>query len=708
MITDNLCYVCWMLPLILTYPCASIDLTQISIKIVKMGNCKSGNSTEDRHNYSSTLSLCLLASLGVCFAFLPDLPLNKKAVSERDVIFIVARASVSAILLAVEIQLIRYIRLKKRFHQGQVVFWPMRCRHCARALGVLQESTRENVAGQPDGDTCQTSAEYPQGAPSSSVDENEQTNFPQTSHFLPTTSSPGVSPIPGCAASAVPGRRASPLAHNGIPGTSVVGRQVQSREIDGNREIASPLHHDGIFLRRHRSLVNVFNVLAVLAIITVPVLATGKFMLICNCDHEDIGKLIPGEIMDICFIILLPVAMVFIIQYYDAVFVTNAENCYSIVIFLSGGIWVWAMKLVMPIGSLLGTDELQPACKLNGTFGEILHYGELAMRPFYMECAIIATGILWQMWTSFVSKSVINLNREMPHYDAFPKNNASSSVLSFKSCCGFYINRITNARRESNTVQQSLLQQEQPQGLQQHVFKTWLLCLLACLAYFGINLYLIILSWSNVSVGRVTYVAWSLEITICLPVFILLMHLSYISRHNTSPEGGNPPCLPTRLEGHDVMLLLCTCGIFCQCFIRLTAVIGLLASASYKNNDEFAILIFGLVYSIVIVVYIWYSTSFLLRIQRRNLMSPLEIKWVLATLVFIATSNATEWLIDTIIVQEWPVQGRYFGKTAGRAIGVLLDPFTTLYGLHAAMVAYEAYKVVLRKALQQGRSLNNL
>ena len=675
-----------------------------------MGDIGRSKTTDDRHNYSSTLSLCLLSSIGLCLAFLPDLPINQDNLSENGVRFTVARICMSVVIVIAEIQAIRFIRLKKRFHQGQVVFWPMRCRHCARALGVLRQPSSDVLDNRHGERTsCHDTAGIEQNnrchnfSNSDHFDSSLDTGQTQTLLFLAGGNSSTTHLISRLDGSVSPHHRAPQIPNDGSPQNMLPSRDDgQAPQFEESTCSASPHLHDDVFPRRSRSLVNVFNVFAVLAIFTLPFIAVGKIICICSKqDDKSMNQLISEEIFFWSLLTSIPVAMAFSVKYYDAVFATNAENCYSIVIFLSGSILVWAVNVIRPIGSLLREDNLEDYCIMNGTFGHILHYTDHALTSFYMEVGIIATGILWQIWTSFVSKSFINLRRDMPQYDVFPKhpnNGSSSSLFTLMSRWRFYIKCSFPRRLEDNNIQQNLRQEEQRNGLKRFVSTTWILCSLASVTYLGFNVYLTVLSWTDVSRIRSAYVAWSV---MCFPLFALLVYLFRISRHVPILEDRGPSGWQSRLEGHDVLLLMCTCGLFCQCFVRLTAATGLLFNGSYKKSDELCNVVLAIVYSIVTIVYIWSVTSFLLRIQRQNLTSFLEIKWVLATLVFIATTNGTQWLIDTIIVTDWPVQEQYFGTNPGMVIGVLLKPFTTLYGLHAAMIAYESFKVVLRKALQQ-------
>ena len=85
-------------------------------------------------------------------------------------------------------------------------------------------------------------------------------------------------------------------------------------------------------------------------------------------------------------------------------------------------------------------------------------------------------------------------------------------------------------------------------------------------------------------------------------------------------------------------------------------------------------------------------TSFLAIVQRQLLRRPQEVKWTLIALACSVVWNATLWLQESLELASWDELRMFYGETVGRLIGTLLEPVATLYGLHAAMVAYEAYK----------------
>ena len=664
------------------------------------------DTTKGRPNYNSSLCLCLLSSLGVCLAFLPYIPLS--IVGKRDVIFILSRIVMILVIAAVEFLLIHFIRNKDRFHQAQLIFWPNRCRHCARVLGNMRSTSTDQsnntpgdqagvqVVGDTNLDALPIAIRHEANnrtERSCSSGRNGSKNFSGTSYFLTSGNSSISRPI-----------SASPLSPETSPYSSTSSYQPHCDPSLVDQDVTTRGHHckrQHVYSKRHRSLVNVFNVFCLIALFGIPFLVINKLVCIVN-SNGSMTKLITQEIYDVLLLSLIPVAMMFSMRYYDAIFVTTSRNCYSIVIFLSGGIWVSAMKLVMPISNLLGFDEMGSSCKMNSTYGKFLHYGERAMTPFYTECAIISTGILWQAWTSFVSRSELHLDREMPRYDAIPiAPNSRHWCQIFSSWLKSLVGK---CRRSSGNGEEKieLISRDSTSGFERYIFKCWFVAISISIIYFTVSMWLI---WDGYSLfpsktTQQVYVGWSLEMLFYFPYFIFFYHISHLSRDRAH----QPVSSQRSLEGHDILLLLCTCGIFCQTVFRITSGFGLLLSGRATSGDDYATWISSIIYSIFIIFLIFNLTSFLLRIQRHDPLNPTQVKWVLAFLIYISVLNSTEWLIDSIIVETWIVQCQFFGQTTGKVIGTLLDPFATLFGLHAAMVAHEAFKVILKRALeQQGR-----
>ena len=147
--------------------------------------------------------------------------------------------------------------------------------------------------------------------------------------------------------------------------------------------------------------------------------------------------------------------------------------------------------------------------------------------------------------------------------------------------------------------------------------------------------------------------------------------------------------------GHDMLLLFCTGGIFTLYTLRIAAATGMLLYPDNDHVDEShkgvpTDCAYAIVSASVSIIKVGLMTLFLLIIQRQAISNE-EKKWTVACLIFASVMNATQWLYDVIGGSEWSVLGEYIGEHAGEVITVLLEPFASLYGLHAAMIAYEAY-----------------
>ena len=133
-----------------------------------------------------------------------------------------------------------------------------------------------------------------------------------------------------------------------------------------------------------------------------------------------------------------------------------------------------------------------------------------------------------------------------------------------------------------------------------------------------------------------------------------------------------------------------------QCIFLLTAGAGnLLSNKNLLNPQEDISCKIAIAYSVVKMISVWQMTSFLARIPRQHYGRSVEhaqTKWVLVCLATVVVTAGVHWLSTSLEEKAFLLQRLYFGDKAGNVIGVLLEPFETIYDLHAAMVAYELYK----------------
>ena len=178
-----------------------------------------------------------------------------------------------------------------------------------------------------------------------------------------------------------------------------------------------------------------------------------------------------------------------------------------------------------------------------------------------------------------------------------------------------------------------------------------------------------------------------------LPLIGLLQYHAYIM--NRSEKILVKPSVSTiheLLEGHDRVLLLSCGGIFAISIFRLFAAVGILFRISSVEREEIVLASYALIYSIFKMYLFWHMTSFILIVQRQLIQCSTEAKAVLVCLLYVVVLNATNWFVNIVEVNSWIEFQAYFGPTRGEFLGALMEPFESLYGLHATIIAYEAYK----------------
>ena len=660
------------------------------------------NEAEHKMNdYSSTMLLCLLSSFGICVVVISILPVSHNVC---EVIHAICRIISSGMMIVIACLVVKFTRKKSAYHKAQVVFWPMRCRHCALALGVQPQESGNAISG---GLGCipSTSSSLVDSTPSSSG----QGNATGTSSSVQKRHSSANATAVKFSATSMQSFFVDKTPPNASSRNETSSQNQSGHEWVSNqysRSLSSPIPFI-VGAKRNRSLLNVFIIFCVFALISIPFSAIGKLMCVRE-SHDTLLYLVSGEIHNLVSLALIPVGMTFAVNYFDAVFVSTRQNTFTIVILLSGTIWLSVSKLIIPISILLESPLSTPGspCYLNGTFGNFLKYEELILMPIYSECTIIATGILWQLWMSFVPKSVCDLQSNVPLIREFSRSIICSQLKKARMRCSLLFHKILKLCRRRGEECDYLLENETHTNLKRSLNKTWLFSAITSMIYFASCVYLVRNYDDSPLNNQHLYIAWCVEMVFILPFFIFFMQLSYVSSSSGSGRQGHVYYSWRRLEEHNIVLLLCTCGIFCLSIIRMIAAAGSLFNpeAVYDPN-EIALFVFAMLYSVVTSSMIWLMTSFLLRIQRQPQGNIVETKWTLVCLIYMTLTNATQWLIESIIVQRWPVHRAYFGNTAGQVIGILLDPFVTLYGLHAAMVAYEIYKTTVEKACDRLKSL---
>ena len=619
-------------------------------------------AVNSKNGINFTLWLSFLACFGVCLSLVRDLESNNEDLSHLAIVY-AADTMLLVNLIVVKIQLVRFILNKEKFHHAQDVLWPKRCRHCAKILGLLppeQNDTKEdNLASNlqntlPDPDNS-TSVHNGLNTSNESIGEHS--------------------------VSEVEERELQPLAHVSLD--ERVPNDCKSRI----------LFIRNIVRTKNRILVHIFNVFGCITVISVAILICGNVVCYMEGGSSTVSMVL-GLLKNLAYVGIILLTMVFCECYYDVIFLNTLHNMFTIAVSASLCVWISALKLFWPVQALLGSSisEYGMNCKLNGTLGRFMLRIEQIVDPFHTECSIIAIGIIMQLLNSFVTKASLRLEGTGQDFEAI----GSDHTLSLSKKCMAHVKRwfkrYNSSRQDGKHGDGHQMQREHQARATEHLGIPWTLSIVANLLYLVISVVLMFGPKMLHTTFQEVYVLWCLELIFSFGFCILYMHQHFVARIRSLSSGEGFSCDSWwDLKGHETMLLLCASGVFSQGVFRITASIGVLLSGDL-DSDKIALAVFGTVYSVVTIVTVWQMTAFLLQIPRRQFVDPLETKWVLICLIYIVVTCSTEWLITSSYRETWSIQCLYFGETTGNVIGVVLEPFETLYKLHTAMTAYEVFK----------------
>ena len=165
---------------------------------------------------------------------------------------------------------------------------------------------------------------------------------------------------------------------------------------------------------------------------------------------------------------------------------------------------------------------------------------------------------------------------------------------------------------------------------------------------------------------------------------------SCITRKMTHPS----QILEFDTTGHETVLLVTCGGTLCLYLLRIMTATILLSNYSILDNTEIDLCAIGIINSLVTITAVWQMTSFLLSMPMKSVKNTREMKWVLLCLINIIILCGSWWFV--MVIDEnfmMPhIEILYFGSRFGHMFGSMLEPFLSLYKIHAAMTAYEIYK----------------
>ena len=658
--------------------------------------------------YKAMFMTCIIISVGLCSSVLPTLMSAVASTDESNLLYVIPKLGLVFVTVVGEILLVWMINRKVHFHQNQEVFWPERCQHCAKVVGILKGNTdrQEAVLHSRDLPTSSTQSTLrtrnPQGEPKTSLsfDSSARPSPMGSNAVLPRCN--GATLVQGSRGDlevsfserleAEPGTISAVMSHSTDLLLSSEASNYGNVE-DGVRPLHDePLRVPTLFSKPHKSLLRVFSILGIISITHSPIIIIADSMCIAYGNGSTIAHVVQ-VLSCVCYISTVLVAIAFFHTYQDSVFIQEPRGCYVIGLCFACSIWITMNKITNPFDYLLvnssGSEPTHYPCKLNGTFGNFVTQSEAMILPFSAECGIIAAGIFWQMWSNTFPRSVLNLQPPENLAEISSKlfgptrstKQVTRSLRKFLLLLRHYVGarQITERKRDSAGE------------LGRFLISTSLTLILIFGGYFAFIQYL---EFGSFYVTKKTkaYIRWSCEMAVSLPLIALLFYQSRVSRTSVFPLKSGVSVL-NGFGNHDKILLL-SCGfIFLLNIFRFVGAINLLLRPeSVTDYDEFYLAVYAVVYSSFELFLMWMMTLFLFVVQRQLIVGTRQIKWTLVCLLYTVVYNGVQWVIHSFETDDWVLLQAAFGDKSGKVLGLWLEPVAALYGIHAAIVAYEAYK----------------
>ena len=649
-------------------------------------------------NINFTILIGFAATSHLCLMFAPDVVSNKSDRASLNMILSAVEYFYEVLLVVAIFMTIRYVRRKEMFHRVQTVFWPTRCRHCARVLG------RARIFGDDesgDRESCHGNSE---DADLTELPDLASNSIQEASKYAKPTFSRGGSNR-GQSDDSRNVANSERTADSGRPPNSVPVPQCSMSSFGGNNEVpqcGGRLHH------QNRAMINVLNVFYFVCCVGLCTEVTLDFMCYFRGQYA-VGTVIANFAYNLGLIIAVPTLVIYLDTYIGAVFVDSYQNLVTVALILLVSIWQCEIRLIIPIGSLLRVHNNvnRTICNLNNTIEDFLRGIYHIASPFYTESAIMLLGIALQSWNSIVSKTSIDLakHKNPEEMEACTSNlcfQRRKKRITFKWKRS--LRRITSLCRRhemENHERRLLIPANSSERFSQVLIITWILFIVANLPYLGLSLYIVFNPTEISDAYEENFVLWSFEIAFSL-LFCALSAYRNIQEMNIARRLGRMNDRSVRkLKGHEIMLLVCCFGIFCHCVFLLLSAGGILINNHEDRTAEHTLsklCILAIVHAVVRMIMVWQMTVFLIGLPRRTFDTPFahaEKKWVLIRLISVIVISGTQWLITSMANSSIIVLQRiFFGKVAGEVVGDILEPFGTLYGLHAAMMAYELYRSI--------------
>ena len=191
------------------------------------------------------------------------------------------------------------------------------------------------------------------------------------------------------------------------------------------------------------------------------------------------------------------------------------------------------------------------------------------------------------------------------------------------------------------------------------------------------------------------YLEWCCEIASGIPRIGMLHFQSYTANKKAQRFPVKRGISLLRgLGNSDRMLMLGCGGIFILSLSRLIGAITFLVSTTSASSDDQTLAYFSILYALFKIYMTWRMTLFLFIAQRQFFDDIQKIKWTLFCSMYTGIFSVTIWELGNTSIRPWVELELFFGNGNGRTIGTVLDPFVSLFGIHFALVAFEAFREV--------------
>ncbi|XP_072170279.1 uncharacterized protein [Diadema setosum] len=590
------------------------------------------------HSYVSMICLSLFLSFLAYLSVGPSTPVAAKDWSEMCKVIHVLAQIIVAVIMAIVLFWFSFTR--PRYHRKQTIFWPKQCQHCAQVLGILTQC-RGSEPSQ-----VQTRSLHPHSVQSSS---------------------------------------------------DAASRQESSRE---NLEASESQCMDDAscsgklcYLRR-KSLAQAIIIMGLISFVLGP-LKVFKYIL-----HRDVTLLhIFGDtFMIILMFGVLPASILGVARYHDAVFVDTPLFSAGCAFLCGGFMWLATFKIGVPIGDLFGNGSSPYSQIYTSDRWDYIQtsLGASAM-SMYAQCAIIGTVFLWTIWSSMIRQHTLHLRESNPQIQPFdpPRSQEGTrdSGTSYRMNVIRYDEDVTSHAGDNEEGGQ-LLQHEgsrQDRLLKPFLHRVLRVSVGAATIYAGARFAIAIFPNEMISGDAKFFFATVMNVAFYLPVVILILYQHHLTRASRGLRQVCGPCAGRAFGGDNLIYLISLFGTFMSKLFSIMATIALL----FLDGSVRGVLY--LVHKILAVWIAWLVSSFVYRVQRQDFSKTAEVKWTLATLVYLGFFSAAQWLKNSWSDSYEPLEVNFFKREVVAFVHILLIPLELMFELMTALLAYERYHILLSR-----------